>query len=111
MSSYSDAQAAYADFQSAGRYFAWAMATCLVIGVTATYMGSGHSAGLTLSSVDLVFVAGLGYVALGLSAVLAAAAAGSLLITHQAKVTITVSPAAICQTGQRNGGNSGIPIC
>lgn len=102
MATYSDSMLGYADFRSTGRYFAIALAACALVGVTATYAANGHLPRLIHDSSDLVFVAFVGYVALGLSVVLALVVLGSLLISRRAQLTISVSPLGVEKKGDGN---------
>jgi hypothetical protein len=91
MAIYTDSMVGYADFDSTGRYFAWAMAASVAVGTTALYVGGGRFPGLAQTASDLAFAEIFGYVAIGLGVVMAIAVAGSLLITKRAKGTIIVS--------------------
>lgn len=95
MATYSDAMMGYADFQSTGRYFAAAMAASAVLGTAALYIADGHAAGIFQNTPSLAFVSMGGYVALGLSLVMAGATLGSLSITRRAKRTITISETGV----------------
>jgi len=84
MATYTDSMIGYADFRSTGRYFAIALAAAALTGAAATYAANGHLPRLIHDSSDLFFAAIVGYIALGLSIVLALAVLGSLLISRRA---------------------------
>ncbi|AXC11382.1 hypothetical protein ACPOL_2046 [Acidisarcina polymorpha] len=85
MASYSDGLMGYADFRSAGRNFGWATAASVVVGAASLYVAGGRWPGVIRSSEDLMIAGMLGCIALGLSAVMGLAVAGSLMASQRAK--------------------------
>jgi hypothetical protein len=102
MATYKDSMIGYADFHSAGRYFALAGAASALTGASLLYASNGHSLGHAHSAADLAFAAIGGWILLGLSLILAIAVLGSLLITHRARQTITVSELGVLSKAPRN---------
>ena len=101
MATYKDSMIGYADFHSAGRYFALAGAASTLIGASLLYASNSHSLGQVHSAADLVFAAMAGWILLGLSLILAIAVLGSLLITHRGRQTITVSELGVLSKAPR----------
>jgi hypothetical protein len=101
MATYSDPMLGYADYYSAGRYFALAGAASALTGASLVYVSAGHIQTLVHTSAELALTAMAGWILLGFGLLMTIVVLGSLLITKRAKQTITVSQVGVLSKAPR----------